>query len=96
MLIITRYYLWVNVASFVVACFDKFAAVSPFGLRRVSESSLLIFAAFGGFPGASVAFTLMNHKTRKHSFRHAYVFAVGVHVLLFFIFWQLGGMRYIF
>jgi uncharacterized membrane protein YsdA (DUF1294 family) len=80
----------------MVACFDKFVSVSSFGLRRVSERSLLMFAACGGFPGASVAFVLTNHKTRKQSFRHAYVFAVGVHVLVFFLFWQLGGMRYIF
>ena len=67
MLFILRYYLWVNTAGFALAAFDKFVAMSfsvtPF--QRISESTLLVMAAIGAFPGESVAFACFNHKTRK-------------------------------
>jgi len=67
MVFLVTYYVRVNLIGFVVAAFDKFAAVSSsiLPLRRISESSLLILAALGAFPGQSAAFMLFDHKTRK-------------------------------
>mmetsp|Transcript_59418 Transcript_59418/g.119237 ORF Transcript_59418/g.119237 Transcript_59418/m.119237 type:complete len:100 (-) Transcript_59418:59-358(-) len=99
MLFITRYYIWVNIAGFVLAAGDKFIATTSAYLnlrRRVAESTLLLVAAAGGFPGESVAFALFNHKTRKQSFRHAFVFATAVHLLLFLFLWRAGFMVYLF
>ena len=98
MIFLLKYYFYVNIAGFAIAGFDKFVAVSNlkeyFGIRRVSESTLLTLAAFGAFPGQSIAFTLFSHKTRKSSFRHAFVFATGVHLLSFLLLWQSGYIRY--
>mmetsp|Transcript_65582 Transcript_65582/g.147987 ORF Transcript_65582/g.147987 Transcript_65582/m.147987 type:complete len:105 (+) Transcript_65582:46-360(+) len=93
-----RYYWWINVAGFALAVFDKFVAVTykAFGLRRISEGTLLILASLGAFPGESLAFVLFDHKTRKKSFRHSFVFATACHLLLYFVAWQFGLMRLFF
>ena len=69
MVFLVTYYLRVNMVGFGFAVFDKFAAVtsSILPLRRISESSLLLLAGLGAFPGHSVAFMLFNHKTRKRT-----------------------------
>jgi uncharacterized membrane protein YsdA (DUF1294 family) len=98
MVFLWRYYVCVNIAGFAIAGIDKFVAItsSLFGFRRVSEYTLLCLAAAGAFPGQSVAFTIFNHKHRKSSFRHAFVFATCVHLLVFFVLWKLGFMYFFF
>lgn len=97
MFFVLQYYLWVNVAGFVVATFDKFVAWSSkvFGMRRVSESTLLLLAASGAFPGESISFIMFNHKTRKDSFRRSFVFATAIHLFLFLAGYPLGFWKYL-
>ena len=56
----------VNIAAFAVCAADKRAAVKS--RRRVSESTLLALAFFGGAAGMYLAMLLFRHKTRKPKF----------------------------
>jgi uncharacterized membrane protein YsdA (DUF1294 family) len=60
-------YLLASAASFVLYASDKAAAEA--GRWRTAESTLHLFAALGGWPGALVAQRVFRHKTRKASFR---------------------------
>ena len=98
MIALLQYYLAVNITDFLCAAGDKLSAklsTEEFPLQRVSEASLLLLASAGAFPGASLAFKCFNHKTRKHSFRHAYVFATLLHFVLFTLFWWGGLIGYL-
>lgn len=67
MLFLARYYFWINVFGFSQAFADKAVAtiLNKVGFKRVSENTLLLFAAAGAFPGQSAAFIIFHHKTRK-------------------------------
>jgi uncharacterized membrane protein YsdA (DUF1294 family) len=56
----------VNTVLFLVMAKDKAAATT--GLRRTPESTLLLLAAAGGFPGLFAGRHLFNHKTSKVRF----------------------------
>jgi uncharacterized membrane protein YsdA (DUF1294 family) len=90
MIFLLRWYLAINLAGFLLAAGDKFAAKLE-SAQRVPESTLLVLAGLGAFPGESLAFSLFRHKTRKQSFRHAYVFATFSHFALF-LFVNLTGL----
>ena len=56
----------VNFASFAAFRIDK--AKAERGVRRISESTLLRLAFFGGTPAVYAARRLFRHKTRKQPF----------------------------
>lgn len=56
----------INVVAFGMYGYDKRLAQS--GHRRISESSLLQVAIFGGSLGANLACRVYRHKTRKQPF----------------------------
>ena len=61
-------------AAFVVLNFVAFAAfgldkaAAENGRRRIAEATLLLWAFFGGTPGAYAGRALFRHKTRKQPF----------------------------
>src|SRR4051812_46865245 len=63
-----------NVFAFVFFWADKRAA--ELGERRISESTLLLLAIFGGSPGAIAGQRYWRHKTRKEPFR-SMLFAIA-------------------
>ncbi len=65
---ISRSWLLVNAAAFVISAFDK--AVAKFGLpcQRIPENALLLVSLFGGCTGLLASFALCNHKHRKRLF----------------------------
>ena len=80
------YFIFVNVAAFVVYAFDKYRAMKK-GASRISEKELHTFSLIGGFLGASLSMALFRHKTSKTSF-------LIKHVMIMFI-W-IGGTLYYF
>ena len=60
------YFVFVNLAAFIVYGFDKLR--SRKGTQRVSERELFTFSLIGGFLGATLAMALFKHKTSKTSF----------------------------
>ena len=97
MIWLLRYYFTLNAVGFLLAAGDKFAAKlqAYVDVQRVSEVYLLVLAGLGAFPGEYLAFSLFRHKTRKHSFRHAYVFATLMHFVLITVVRYTGLIRYL-
>ena len=70
-----------NFIAFAAFGIDK--ALAEAGRRRIAESTLLMWAALGGTPGAYAARALFRHKTRKQPFSgHLHTIAVIQAVLL--------------
>lgn len=75
-LIILSVYIAVSVLTFGLYAKDKSAAQT--GRWRTSESTLHLFSLIGGWPGATIAQSLLRHKSNKFSFRVVYWFTVIV------------------
>jgi len=73
------YFIFINVAAFVVFTFDKFR--SRVGASRVSERELHTFTMIGGFLGASLSMALFRHKTSKNSFLLKHIAIIALWVL---------------
>ncbi len=80
-----------NFAAFAAFGIDK--AKAERGAWRVSESTLLWLALFGGSPGAYAGRRLFRHKTRKQPFNRQLFMVVVVQVLGAgaLLGWQAGG-----
>jgi uncharacterized membrane protein YsdA (DUF1294 family) len=63
-----------NAAAFVAFGFDKWRATRSG--RRVSEFSLALLGALGGWPGGLLGMKVFRHKTAKPSFRFKYAAAL--------------------
>lgn len=74
----------VNVLTFSLFGVDKYKAKRR--KWRISEKTLLLFAAIGGSPGALAGMGVFHHKTKKAKF------ALGVPVMLLLqAAWLAGG-----
>ena len=49
--------------------------------RRISETTLLLWCVFGGWPGGLIAGRVIRHKTAKLSYRVKFGFAVVTNLL---------------
>jgi uncharacterized membrane protein YsdA (DUF1294 family) len=63
-----------NAAAFITFGYDKWRS-SRSG-PRVSESSLALLGALGGWPGGLLGMILFRHKTAKLSFKFKYALAL--------------------
>ena len=72
--VILVYFLFINIAAFVVFSFDKFR--SRVGASRISEKELHTFSLLGGFLGATLSMVLFRHKTSKSSFLIKHIFII--------------------
>jgi len=69
--------LWfaaINVATFLVFGFDKWRAGRSGS--RVSELTLVLLGAIGGWPGGLIGMNVFRHKTAKGTFQLKYAFAL--------------------
>jgi len=63
-----------NVTTFVAFGFDKWRATAS--RRRVSEFSLAMLGALGGWPGGLLGMIVFRHKTAKLTFKLKYALAL--------------------
>jgi uncharacterized membrane protein YsdA (DUF1294 family) len=69
--------------------FDKWRAGRS-GARRISESSLLLASAFGGWPGGLLGIVLFRHKSAKPSFLFKFTLAFFAWATLVAGAWKAG------
>jgi uncharacterized membrane protein YsdA (DUF1294 family) len=84
--------MWVGLASawtFLLFGFDKWRAGRSGG-RRISEASLLLASALGGWPGGLLGIVFFRHKSAKPSFLFKFVFAFLIWAALVAGAWKLG------
>ncbi|MGP3500962.1 DUF1294 domain-containing protein, partial [Salmonella enterica subsp. enterica serovar Dublin] len=72
--------LLANVLTLAIYGIDKTAARKT--LRRVPESTLLVFGVVGGWPGAIVGQQLFRHKTQKQPFKTYFIVSVIVSIVV--------------
>lgn len=65
--------LW-SVIAFIAVGFDKWRASRA--RQRVSEFTLVLLAAIGGWPGGFIGMTVFRHKTAKWTFKLKYALAL--------------------
>ena len=82
-------YLIASVAAAAAYRVDKSAAQS--GRWRTAESTLHVLALMGGWPGALVAQRIFRHKSRKRSFRVAFLATVALNCSALLWFWWATG-----
>lgn len=70
-----------NIFAFILYGVDKSKAKK--GERRISEKTLIFFAAIGGAVGAFAGMLAFRHKTRKNKFRFWVPFFLAVQLVLF-------------
>jgi uncharacterized membrane protein YsdA (DUF1294 family) len=63
-----------NAATFIAFGFDKWRASRS--KRRVSEFSLVLLGALGGWPGGLLGLNVFRHKTAKLTFKLKYALAL--------------------
>lgn len=63
-------YLGLSGITFIAYALDKSAARNQ--RQRTRESTLHMFALFGGWPGALVAQQVLRHKSKKEAFRNTF------------------------
>ena len=63
-----------NTVTFLAFGFDKWRAGRSG--RRVSELTLVMLAALGGWPGGLIGMTMFRHKTAKWTFKFKYTLAL--------------------
>ena len=88
------YFVFVNVAAFVVYTFDKFRA--RINASRISEKELFTFSIIGGFLGASLSMVLFSHKVSKTSFllKHILIMLVWI-VGISYYFLELNELNFL-
>ncbi|GAB2839335.1 DUF1294 domain-containing protein [Microbacterium insulae] len=73
--------LYVVLSLVALAVYGRDKRAARRGRPRVSEQSLLLLGALGGWPGSIVAQRVFRHKTRKRSFRRAFWTTVVLNVV---------------
>ena len=90
-LIISLYFI-ISLLTFLVYAKDKSAAKK--GAWRTPESTLHLFALFGGWPGALVAQQTLRHKSKKQPFRFVFWLTVLLNCAgLFWLFTPTGAAK---
>lgn len=75
------YLVAVNVVTFALFGYDKWCAQND--RWRVSESTLLFWAAIGGAIGAGAAMEIFHHKTLHAKFKFGVPLLLFVQIILF-------------
>jgi uncharacterized membrane protein YsdA (DUF1294 family) len=88
------YFIFVNLAAFVVYTFDKYS--SRVGAKRISEKELHTFSLIGGFLGATLSMVLFRHKVSKVSFliKHILIMLMWIAGILYY-FLDLNELNFI-
>ena len=79
------YFALINLAAFFIYGLDKWKAVH--GYWRISERTLLLLAATGGFAGAYLGMHIFRHKTKHKKFKYGVPLMGAVEVLYILCRW---------
>jgi len=79
------FFLLLNIYTFIVYGIDKRAAIRA--STRVSEFTLVLLAALGGWCGAILAQRTWRHKTSKKSFQIKFWIATLINLIVVLIIW---------
>jgi uncharacterized membrane protein YsdA (DUF1294 family) len=84
--VILFYFIFINIAAFIVYWVDKHFAKSQ--KHRISEKELHTFALIGGFLGATLSMFLFHHKVGKSSFllKHILIILLWIAALGYYFF----------
>ena len=74
-----------NLLAFVLMVLDKRRAEA--GMRRIPESTLLLWAFLGGAFGTVLAARLVRHKTRKQPFATWMLIWLWLDIILLLLWW---------
>ena len=88
------YFVFINLAAFIVYSFDKYRSVK--GNSRISEKELHTFSMLGGFLGASLSMAFFRHKISKTSFliKHILIMIVWI-VLVVYYFSEINRLNFL-
>ncbi len=75
-------FLTLNILAFIITAYDKRLAIT--NKKRISEKTLLTFAAVGGTIGSALAMYIFNHKTSKKYYLFKFYRIVFIQILLLF------------
>ena len=76
----------INVVTFLVFGYDKWRAGRSG--QRVSELTLVLFGAIGGWPGGLIGMNVFRHKTAKWTFKLKYALALLPFAALVWAWWH--------
>lgn len=79
-------FLTLNILAFTITAYDKRLAIA--NKKRISEETLLTFAAVGGTIGSALAMYIFRHKTSKKYYLFKFYRIVFIQILV------VGGMFY--
>ena len=75
-------FLTLNILAFIITAYDKRLAIAH--KKRISEETLLTFAAVGGTIGSALAMYFYKHKTSKKYYLFKFYRIVIIQILLLF------------
>ncbi|TRX01716.1 DUF1294 domain-containing protein [Flavobacterium gawalongense] len=73
-------FLILNILTFIITAYDKRLAIA--NKKRISEETLLTFAAIGGTIGSALAMYIFNHKTSKKYYLFKFYKIVIIQILI--------------
>ncbi len=83
MWVLLIYFLVINLLGFFLIWLDKNKAIN--NQHRIAEKILLLFVAFGGIFGSSLAMLLFQHKTSKISYLLKFIGIIVVQILICYL-----------
>jgi uncharacterized membrane protein YsdA (DUF1294 family) len=73
-------FLTLNIIAFTITVYDKRLAIAH--KKRISEETLLTFAAIGGTIGSALAMYLFKHKTSKKYYLFKFYTIVIIQIVI--------------
>jgi uncharacterized membrane protein YsdA (DUF1294 family) len=73
-------FLTLNILAFIITAYDKRLAITH--KKRISEETLLTFAAVGGTIGSALAMYIYKHKTSKKHYLFKFYRIVFIQLLI--------------
>lgn len=73
-------FLTLNILAFMITAYDKRLAIA--NKKRISEETLLTFAAVGGTIGSALAMYVFRHKTSKKYYLFKFYRIVFIQILI--------------
>lgn len=73
-------FLTLNILAFLITAYDKRLAINH--KKRISEETLLTFAAIGGTIGSALAMCIFRHKTAKRYYLFKFYRIIFIQIII--------------